>query len=368
MPLNVINSNFPAVIAPLPYNTKGINLGIGIKFVFNEKKDADKDGVADRWDKCPNTPIAVKVDKKGCPIDSDGDGVPDYLDKCPKTPARVKVDKDGCPLDKDGDGVPDYLDKCPKTPQGVKVDKKGCPIDSDGDGVADYKDKCPDTPKASKVDSVGCPIDSDGDGVPDYLDKCPDTPKIAKVDSNGCPIDTDKDGIPDYLDKCPSVAGVAANNGCPEIKKELPKPVIAALKNEVKKESINVLQTQQQQNSLFRKALQGILFDSGTDIIRERSYGILNQVVGVLKYNPTYQIEIQGHTDKEGSVETNKTLSEKRAQRVKKYFISRGIEEKRITTIGYGNMQPATTNNSPRGKALNRRVEFIVSYEEISFY
>ena len=345
VPLNAINSNLPAVVAPLPYNTKGINLGLGIKFVFNEKKDADKDGVADRWDKCPETPTGVKVDKKGCPVDSDGDGVPDYLDKCPKTPARVKVDSNGCPLDKDGDGVPDYLDKCPKTPEGAKVDKKGCPIDSDGDGVADYMDKCPETPKATKVDSVGCPVD------------------------------TDKDGVPDYLDKCPTVAGPATNNGCPVIKKEQAKPVVAIakpevkkeIKPEIKKETKPMLQSQQQV-SLFQKALQGILFDSRTDIILERSYGILNQVVGVLKYNPTYQIQIQGHTDNEGSMVTNKILSEKRAQRVKKYFISKGIDEKRITTIGYGNTQPITTNDSPKSKALNRRVEFIVRYKEISFY
>ncbi len=375
VPLNAINTNFPAVVAPLPYNTKRINLGLGIKFVFNEKKDADKDGIADKWDKCPDTPKGVKVDKKGCPIDSDGDGVPDYLDKCPKTPARVKVDKEGCPLDKDGDGVPDYLDKCPKTPEGVKVDKKGCPIDSDGDGVADYKDKCPETPKAIKVDSVGCPVDTDKDGVPDYLDKCPDTPTRAKVDANGCPIDTDKDGVPDYLDKCPTVAGVASNNGCPEVKKEIPKTVVTAVKPEVKKDTKTEIKNEtrtvgqtQQQNTLFRKALQGIMFNPASDIILERSYGILNQVVGVLKYNPTYQIEIQGHTDNEGSLVTNKVLSEKRAERVKRYFISKGIDEKRITTIGYGNTQPLSTNNTLRGKALNRRVEFIVSYKEISFY
>ena len=375
VPLNAINTNFPAVIAPLPYNTKGINLGLGIKFVINEKKDADKDGVADKWDKCPNTPIGVKVDKKGCPIDSDGDGVPDYLDKCPKTPARVRVDKAGCPLDKDGDGVPDYLDKCPKTPEGVKVDKKGCPIDTDGDGVADYKDKCPETPKATKVDSLGCPLDTDKDGVPDYLDKCPDTSVRAKVDSNGCPVDTDKDGVPDYLDKCPTVAGVASNNGCPEVKKEVPKPVVAVTKPEVKKETkaeikketIPVVKSQQQ-NTLFRKSLQGIIFNQGSDIIMERSYVILNQVAGVLNYNPTYQIEIQGHTDNEGSTEKNKALSEKRALRVKKYFISKGIDEKRIATTGYGNTQPLTTKNNPGDKSLNRRVEFIVSYEEISFY
>ncbi|MCK5186080.1 MAG: OmpA family protein [Deltaproteobacteria bacterium] len=125
---------------------------------------------------------------KGEELDSDGDGVPDSIDECPNTPIGVEVDAKGCPIDSDGDGVPDYLDKCPNTPKGVKVDAKGCPIDSDGDGVPDYLDKCPNTPKGCKVDKDGCPIDSDGDGVPDCLDKCPNTPRDTKVDKNGCPI------------------------------------------------------------------------------------------------------------------------------------------------------------------------------------
>lgn len=103
--------------------------------------DSDGDGVYDNfdyrydlhfiteqfYDKCPETPLGVKVDKRGCPLDSDGDGIPDHLDKCPGTPSGLKVDKNGCPIDSDGDGVPDYLDKCPGTPAGTKVDKDGCP-------------------------------------------------------------------------------------------------------------------------------------------------------------------------------------------------------------------------------------------------
>jgi OmpA-OmpF porin, OOP family len=103
--------------------------------------DSDGDGVFDNfdyrydlhfketqyYDKCPETPLGVKVDKYGCPLDTDRDGVPDYLDKCPGTPAGIKVDKNGCPIDSDGDGVPDYLDKCPATPAGVKVGPDGCP-------------------------------------------------------------------------------------------------------------------------------------------------------------------------------------------------------------------------------------------------
>ena len=101
---------------------------LGLILCKGEELDSDGDGVPDSIDECPNTPIGVEVDEKGCPIDSDGDGVPDYLDKCPNTPKGCKVDKNGCPIDSDRDGVPDCLDKCPNTPRNTKVDKNGCPI------------------------------------------------------------------------------------------------------------------------------------------------------------------------------------------------------------------------------------------------
>lgn len=89
-------------------------------------------------------------------MDADKDGVPDSKDQCPQTPTGVTVDSRGCPLDRDGDGVPDYMDSCPNTPPGVQVDTKGCPLDSDGDGVADYLDRCPGTPAGQQVDRYGC--------------------------------------------------------------------------------------------------------------------------------------------------------------------------------------------------------------------
>ncbi len=144
-------------------------ISIGFGYTFGKDVDSDGDGVIDKYDKCPNTPLGVKVDKFGCPVDSDGDGVPDYLDKCPNTPKGVQVDKDGCPVDSDGDGVPDYLDKCPDTPAGVQVDANGCPVDSDGDGVPDYLDKCPDTPAGTKVDKDGCPVKEEAYQVTIYF-------------------------------------------------------------------------------------------------------------------------------------------------------------------------------------------------------
>ena len=376
--VNIDNNNTKV---PVPYNTKGMNFAVGVNFVFGNRKDADHDGVVDSRDKCPGTPLGVIVDRKGCPVDTDGDGVPDYLDKCPNTPpeAYASIDQNGCPIDTDGDGVADYLDQCPDTPKGAKgfVDKKGCLLDTDNDSVPDYLDKCPDTPKEAigfvdkngcsldtdgdgvpdyldlcpdtpaelkkNVDKNGCVLDTDGDGVPDYLDKCPGTPVEArgKVDQDGCPRDTDGDGIPDYLDKCPTIPGVAANNGCPEIKKEV--------------------------KTLFKKALQGIQFETGKDKIVAKSFPILNQIANVLESNPTYLIEVRGHTDNVGEAELNQVLSKKRAEAVRKYLVEKGIDPKRMTANGYGDTLPVATNDTPAGRTLNRRVEFEISFEEISY-
>ncbi len=130
---------------------------LSLVFSFGKLRDKDKDGVADKFDLCPDTPLGVEVDARGCPVDRDQDGVPDYRDKCPSTPPGVKVDANGCPLDSDKDGVPDYRDKCPDTPVGIAVDGDGCPFDSDKDGVPDYLDKCPNTPYGVKVNASGCP-------------------------------------------------------------------------------------------------------------------------------------------------------------------------------------------------------------------
>src|SRR5439155_1248670 len=83
---------------------------------------ADKDGVWDGIDRCPDTPAGATVDANGCPYDSDGDKVFDGIDRCPDTVPGTPVDATGCPADSDKDGVPDSLDKCPNTPSGIQVD------------------------------------------------------------------------------------------------------------------------------------------------------------------------------------------------------------------------------------------------------
>ena len=366
----------------LPDKAKMVNVALGFSICWgSNRKDSDKDGVWDKIDMCPNTPRGVAVDSVGCPLDEDHDGVPDYLDHCPSTPAAAigfvdsvgcpldsdgdgvpdyldecantpveaygLIDSVGCPLDTDGDGVPDYLDECPGTPEAAwgKVDAKGCPIDTDGDGVPDYLDQCPGTPAEAygQVDTVGCPIDTDGDGVPDYKDECPGTPEAAwgHVDARGCELDTDGDGVPDYLDECPTVPGLKENKGCPEVKREV--------------------------RNLLKKAMQGIEFETGKATIKQKSFPLLNQIAKVFIENTNYNIEVQGHTDSTGKYEINKELSEKRANAVRDYLIEQGVDFQRLTAVGYGPDVPIADNKTKAGRAKNRRVEFKITFEEISY-
>jgi outer membrane protein OmpA-like peptidoglycan-associated protein len=313
--------------------------------------DSDGDGIADYLDRCAGTPMDAYglIDDNGCPLDSDNDGVADYLDKCPDTPMEAFgfVDDKGCAIDTDEDGVADWKDECPNTPKDAKgyVNEWGCENDTDQDGVPDWRDQCPQTPieAISAVDANGCEIDTDKDGVPDWKDQCPNTPIEAKgfVDTMGCEIDTDQDGVADWKDQCPKTPGSITNNGCPEMKKEV--------------------------KNLLQKAMQGIEFETGKAIIKKSSYALLDEIATIFIENPSYIIEIQGHTDNVGNADMNKELSYKRANAVREYFISKGVDANRMTARGYGMEQPIADNNTKAGRAKNRRVQFEITYETISY-
>ncbi len=295
--------------------------------------DSDGDGIPDKRDACPATPLGATVDLRGCPMDSDGDGVYDGLDQCPNTPAGAHVDPRGCPMDSDSDGVYDGIDQCPNTPAGALVDAKGCPIDSDGDGVPDGLDKCPNTPAGATVDSTGCPLDSDKDGVPDGLDKCPNTPPGTPVDSVGCTLakDSDGDGVDDSRDKCPGTApGTRVDAfGCPILFTPERRPVV----------------------------LRGVTFETGKSALRPESYALLDVVAQSLLDNPEIRIEVAGYTDNTGSAAVNTGLSQARADAVRAYLASRGVSPARMVSKGYGPGSPIATNTTAAGRAQNRRVE-----------
>ncbi len=232
------------------------------------------------------------------------------------------------PKDRDGDGVLDKVDECPDT-KGPE-ENYGCPWpDKDGDTVLDKDDQCPE--EAGEVDNNGCPWpDTDGDGLLDKDDTCPDV--AGPVENNGCPWpDTDGDGVLDKDDNCPDVPGTVANNGCPEVTEEVQKTL-----NEYAKT---------------------ILFDSGKSSIKAESNQVLSDIVSILNEYPTAKFSVEGHTDSAGSNKLNQRLSDSRANSVKNFLVENGIDQFRLSAVGYGEDRPIASNKTRAGRAQNRRVE-----------
>jgi OOP family OmpA-OmpF porin len=221
--------------------------------------------------------------------------------------------------------------------------------DPDGDGISGSADKCPDVAedKDGFEDEDGCPDDdNDKDGIPDAKDKCPDKPETVNGidDDDGCPeVDTDGDGILGSRDKCPDEPetknGYKDDDGCPD---EVPQAI-----------------------KKFTGVIEGIKFKSGRATLLPGSYALLDRAVAVLKEYPEVRLEISGHTDSRGRADKNRDLSQARADAVKTYFMARGIDASRLTTIGYGSERPVAENHTDAGRAQNRRTEFrLLSGEE----
>lgn len=106
--------------------------------------------------------------------------------------------------------------------------------------------------------------------------------------------------------------------------------------------------------------LNNIFFDTDKAELLPASFLELDKLIALLNQNPKIKIEIGGHTDDVGSDAYNQKLSQRRAEAVRNYLISKGISESRITSKGYGESKPSHENNSPENRALNRRVEFTI--------
>ena len=370
---------------------------VRIPIAYKRIKDRDNDKVSDHKDQCKKVPGTWEY--RGCP-DRDGDHIRDEEDDCPDVPGLAKLH--GCP-DKDDDGVTDLKDDCPDV-AGV-VELKGCP-DKDGDAITDSKDDCPDEKGLAIFN--GCP-DRDSDGVMDRIDDCPDTKGL--VQYNGCP-DTDGDNIMDKVDECPTVYGIAELKGCPaaqlthfnnetQIEKVTQGGGIYSYGNGVetktakfKLEGYNadtvktvfvtapnlrgknayreadgffrfakeaeVIILKEEEKQVMKKAFENLEFKSTSDIILTSSFTSLNELAQLMAANPSWKLRISGHTDNVGNAASNMDLSKRRSESVKKYLVSKGIAADRFEVQYFGAEKPIAPNETPEGRARNRRVEMLL--------
>ena len=253
--------------------------------------------------------------------------------------------------DTDGDGIKDRNDGCPEDPEDFDEfeDEDGCPDDdNDGDGFLDVSDACPNDAENFDgwKDSDGCPEqipDTDGDGILDNVDECPNQPEDPDgfEDTDGCPDpDNDDDQILDVDDQCPDEAEVYNNNededGCPDTGRVV-----------LEKEEIVILDK--------------VYFDLNKAVIKKESFPLLDDVAAILnRFTDIARVEVQGHTDERGSDSYNLRLSEARAKAVATYLVSKGVEESRLQSKGYGETQPLNPASNEEAWDLNRRVQFVI--------
>ena len=155
----------------------------------------------------------------------------------------------------------------------------------------------PPAPAAAPVEKEV--LDSDNDGVLDDVDKCPNTPPKILVDETGCTVG---------------------------------------------------------KKSIFFE------FDSAklTTTSRENMAGVADIFKNAVAKSPTARVEIQGHTDSKGSAAYNQKLSLRRAEAVKEYLVSQGVPASMLSTKGFGAAQPVAPNTTEQGRAMNRRIDFVI--------
>jgi outer membrane protein OmpA-like peptidoglycan-associated protein len=273
--------------------------------------------------------------------DRDNDGILDGKDACPDVAEWVNgvEDGDGCPeSDRDSDGIVDALDKCPderETRNGFE-DDDGCPDRK----PRKLKKKCKESDVVYDADENDEP-----DEATEVEEDCPQEPPPPPPASKPSrPQDHDRDGVFDTDDKCPdepeTINGNNDDDGCPDEGK--------GVTVFVSKQKIQILEK--------------INFETGSAVIKTESFTILDQVSAQLRAHPEVRLlRIEGHTDSVGADAYNMKLSAARAASVRTYLIEKGrVEAERLAAQGYGETRPIASNNTPRGKAQNRRVEFVI--------
>ena len=138
---------------------------------------------------------------------------------------------------------------------------------------------------------------------------------------------------------------------------ECPKPEESKVKSQLTVEEKVIAEKLEKEGDL---SFSNINFEYNSAKLTSDSKLILDNVVHVLIKLDTLNIEIQGHTDSDGSDSYNQNLSDRRAASVKNYLVSSGINPDRLSSKGYGERNPIAENTTEEGKAKTRRIEFKV--------
>ena len=314
------------------------NGGIGISFT-GESGNSDKD--IDGLTKNQEKEIGTDPNKP----DSDGDGLKDGAEFLTynTNPLNPDSDEDGLndseevkkyftdpnSTDTDGDGLSDFDEVLTYKSDPTK-------IDTDFDGLKDNEEV---TYKSDPANP-----DTDGDGLKDGAE-------IIKYKTNPTKSDSDEDGLPDGMEILKYFTNPLSkdtDNGSTDDKTEIERGT-----NPLNPKDDVILDVSKP------VILEGVTFETGKAEITPESEQVLERAFNTLVAYPEMKVEIRGYTDNVGSASFNLKLSQRRADAVRNWLIKKGIEPKRIVAKGYGESNPIATNQTPEGRRLNRRIEFV---------
>ncbi len=300
------------------------------------------------------------------PPDRDGDGIADKVDTCPEVPEDVDgfEDTDGCPekarltivvVDTDGQPVDEYwtIAGTDRTgPSGAEVELERGPAEI-AVGATVAKLDVPGGGAASTTVTVPAPR---GKLSVVVLDAKKQPVSGATFNAKGpTPLANVAPGTVDVRPGPYQLVGHApgyrpgralvevARDGSAAITLEL-----VPAKAELKAEKIEIKDS--------------VYFETGKAVIKAESFGLLDEVADILKDHPEIaKLRIEGHTDSRGNDKDNLKLSQARADSVRTYLASKGVDAARLESIGYGESKPLVKEKSEKDRAQNRRVDFFVA-------
>jgi outer membrane protein OmpA-like peptidoglycan-associated protein len=138
----------------------------------------------------------------------------------------------------------------------------------------------------------------------------------------------------------------------------------AALKEQLRQQLNMILETRSTARGLIVQ-MNDVLFDTAKYTLRPAAREKLAKIAGILLAHPSLKLEVEGHTDSVGGDDYNQRLSEQRAATVRDYLVQNGIGMNNVSAIGFGKTRPIASNDNSAGRQQNRRVELVVSGDEI---